>query len=127
MTVNREMVRRKQNTHICEPMERSYNITNWSAAWNGLDFSPAVQEQKKLQDKKLRLLVLGESKEVKSPDRCKDSFILFNKLELTTGCLVGSVILCRTEEGYWVNISVTVKANNLIQEYLKKDPMLNDL
>jgi hypothetical protein len=68
LTAVREMVRRGQSTHICEPFEKSYFVTNWSAAWKGLDFSPALKEQKGTD---LTLLVLGESHVVGGPQKCK--------------------------------------------------------
>ncbi|KAL1873436.1 hypothetical protein VTK73DRAFT_981 [Phialemonium thermophilum] len=33
LTVARELVRRGQNMHICEPFERSYSIISWCTAW----------------------------------------------------------------------------------------------
>ena len=78
MTVMREMVRRKQSMLICEPFERFYSVPDWSAAWEGLDFSAAIKKQEDVQKElpKLSLLVLGQSKMLKSPDRCKHAFSL---------------------------------------------------
>jgi hypothetical protein len=68
----REMVRRGQGTHICEPFERSFFVTNWSAAWKGLDFGPAVKAGEN-EASAVKLLVLGESKILDGPDRCKET------------------------------------------------------
>lgn len=72
--VRREMQRRKQGTHVCEPFERSHGISNWSPAWRDLDFSPALQDgAKEARDgKPLRLVVLGQGTEAKTPKRCKN-------------------------------------------------------
>ena len=69
MTVVREMVRRGQGNHTCEPFERSYHVSNWCAAWKDLDFSPAVKNKE--NKTKPKVLVLGSSGEKKTPLRCK--------------------------------------------------------
>jgi hypothetical protein len=68
-----EMVRRGQIVHVCEPFERSFFVTNWTAAWKGLDFSPAIKEPEPNENgtSAPKLFVLGESKIIGGPDRCK--------------------------------------------------------
>jgi hypothetical protein len=75
LTVSREMVRRKQALHICEPLETSFNVTSWTAAWRELDFSAAIKRQDTVEAEQsaLKFLVLGEAKELASPSRCKYS------------------------------------------------------
>jgi hypothetical protein len=73
LTVTREMIRRGQSTHICEPFERSYSISNWCGAWKGLDFGSATKGAKKegKEPTELKMFVLGQGKELKAPGRCK--------------------------------------------------------
>ena len=80
--VRREMQRRKQGTHVCEPFERSHGISNWSPAWRDLDFSPALQDgAKEARDgKPLRLVVLGQGTEAKTPKRC-ENFLSSREIE----------------------------------------------
>jgi hypothetical protein len=72
LTVIREMTRRGQSTHICEPFDRSYNISNWCMLWKDLDFSPAVKATAERKESgRPKLLVLGGSGEAHMPGRCK--------------------------------------------------------
>lgn len=77
IAVVHEMVRRRQPVHVCELFERSFFVTNWTAAWKGLDFSPAIKEPEHVANgiSNLKLFILGESKVVGGPDRCKKSFL----------------------------------------------------
>ncbi len=67
------MVKRGQPILICEPCDRSYNVSNWTAAWKGLDFDVALKKQENGTNKStpMKLLVLGESLEARSPHRCE--------------------------------------------------------
>ncbi|KAH8600572.1 hypothetical protein B0O99DRAFT_659089 [Bisporella sp. PMI_857] len=94
--------------HICEVFEWSYNISNWSAAWKGLDFGEAVKGENKGRNPKLKLL-LGEGKALNGPDR-------FN-----------AMVLCKAEEGYWCRFSAAENKMKLLEEYVKEDPMLERL
>lgn len=69
MVVLREMARRGQSSHTCEPFERSYFVSNWCAAWSDLDFSPAVKKGEAVVGKP-KLLVLGASGMRGAPKRC---------------------------------------------------------
>jgi hypothetical protein len=75
MSVTREMVRRGQPIHICEPFERFYSISNWCGAWKGLDFRGAVAvkgpelEERTLLD--VDMLVVGQGNKPGAPRRCK--------------------------------------------------------
>jgi hypothetical protein len=69
MSVTREMVRRGQSIHICEPFQRSYHISNWCGAWNGLDFSSTIKEGK--ERAAVKLLVVGQGNKPGAPRRCK--------------------------------------------------------
>ena len=122
------MVRRGQSTHICNPFEKSYFVTNWTAAWKGLDFSPALKEQK-MGDAgtDLKLFVLGESHVLGGPQKCKwisPCLHASDKANKYGFRKVSSTVLCKTEEGYWATFSVPRKTSKLIHEYLKQDPML---
>lgn len=70
LEVTREMVRRGQVVHVCEPLEQSFFVTSWSGAWRDLDFSPAVKQGQN-QGSAPKLLLLGESKVLGGPDRCE--------------------------------------------------------
>jgi hypothetical protein len=74
VAITQEMVRRGQGTHIVRPFESSYFVTNWSAAWRGLDFSPAVKEDEKERDASaaLKAFVFGNSGVASNPQRCKN-------------------------------------------------------
>lgn len=37
------------------------------------------------------------------------------------------MVLCKTKEGYWCHISIPLKTSKILQEYLKNDPMLENL
>lgn len=86
MAVTREMVRRRQRIHICEPFERSFSVTNWSAAWKGLDFSTAIKgdENGKSERTALKMVVLGDSKELGMPGRCKWTLFISPSREINT-------------------------------------------
>jgi hypothetical protein len=75
IAVMREMVRRGQSTLIVRPFEKLYFVTNWSAAWRGLDFSPAVKKDEKTRDAgaPLKAFVFGHSGEANKPQRCNDT------------------------------------------------------
>ncbi|KAH8900504.1 hypothetical protein GQ53DRAFT_835516 [Thozetella sp. PMI_491] len=109
LTVIREMARRGQMTHICEPFDRSYNISNWCSVWKDLDFSPAVKAAADGKDNvRPKMLVLGGSGELSMPVR------------------FGSLILSRSEEGFWCEFAAPTTTFELIEEHLAKDPMLDD-
>ncbi|KAJ9132457.1 Chloramphenicol acetyltransferase-like domain protein [Pleurostoma richardsiae] len=111
LTVIREMVRRGQPIHICEPFERSFNVTNWCPAWREVDFSAALEGGKKdaREGRELKLLVVGQGTELHTPSRYH------------------STIMCKTEEGYWCDFGAGAKTAEQIKEYLAKDPFLENL
>ncbi|KAI1855917.1 hypothetical protein JX265_012000 [Neoarthrinium moseri] len=106
LAVIQETTRRGQAIHTCEPFDRSYSVTNWCAAWRGLDFSAATPRHEAKEQAKSSLFVLGHSNETKTPAR------------------FSSVIMCRTDEGFWCSFAASTAAMTLIHEYLEKDPML---
>ncbi len=72
LAIIREMVRRGQRMHICEPFERSFFISNWTAAWRDLDVSLVISGAKEGKgNTKPKFLVLGSSREMGIPLRCK--------------------------------------------------------
>lgn len=85
LAVIREQVRRGQATHICEPLERSYFVTNWCLAWKGLEeivstTMKAEDNNEKGEEKekehpptsgvKPKMMVLGHSMPRDTPSRC---------------------------------------------------------
>ncbi|KAL4864684.1 hypothetical protein BDV12DRAFT_200848 [Aspergillus spectabilis] len=104
MSVTREMVRRGQPIHICEPFERFYSFSNWCGAWRGLDFSSAIGEQK--ERPVVDLLVVGQGNKPGAPRRFRTS------------------IMCKTSKGFYCDFSAPPKAIELITAYLEKDPLL---
>ncbi|CEL03438.1 hypothetical protein ASPCAL04592 [Aspergillus calidoustus] len=96
MSVTREMVRRGQPIHICEPFERFYSISNWCGAWKGLDFRGAVaveehgQEERTLLD--VDMLVVGQGNKRGAPRRFRTS------------------IMCKTSEGFYCDFSAPLRA-----------------
>ncbi|KFY92834.1 hypothetical protein V498_04711 [Pseudogymnoascus sp. VKM F-4517 (FW-2822)] len=74
IAVMREMVRRRQPAHIIRPFERSFHVTNWSGAWRGLDFSPAVKKDERERDAStpVKAFVLGYGGIASRPQRCED-------------------------------------------------------
>ncbi|CEJ61932.1 hypothetical protein PMG11_10448 [Penicillium brasilianum] len=106
MSVTREMVRRGQPIHICEPFERFYSISNWCGAWKTLNFNSAVTKQD--QHRKADILVIGQSNKAGAPRRFRTS------------------IMCKTSEGFYCDFSAPPKAIDLINTYLEKDPFLKD-
>lgn len=130
--ITREMVRRGQANHTCEPFDRSYHTSNWCAAWKDLDFSSAVKSEKKEQGKKPKFLVLGQSGERKTPLRCKchhlrGYFLTLPIIFANSACAVSALIMSRSEEGYWVQFSASKPCMKLVKEYLVKDPNLENL
>jgi hypothetical protein len=81
LAVMREQTRRGQATHICEPLERSYFVTNWCLAWKGLeDIIPTAMKAEDNNEKekhppttgvKPKMMVLGHSMPRDTPSRCK--------------------------------------------------------
>ncbi|KAF4979217.1 hypothetical protein FZEAL_4526 [Fusarium zealandicum] len=106
MAVTREMVQRKQPSHICEPFDRSYSLSNWCGAWKALDFSSAINAEKERPAAKL--LVLGQSFLGNKPHRYHSS------------------VMCKTDEGFYCDFSAPCKAVERMHEYLAKDPLLKD-
>ncbi|KAB5542580.1 hypothetical protein GE09DRAFT_1191888 [Coniochaeta sp. 2T2.1] len=107
VAIQRELVRRGQSDHICEMFETSYHMTNWAPAWRDLDFSPALADGR--GKKKLRLVVFGEGSKKGSPKR----YI--------------SNLMCKSEDGYWVNFGVPTRTMVGLKRYLAADPLLERL
>ncbi|KAK3325017.1 hypothetical protein B0H66DRAFT_547248 [Apodospora peruviana] len=111
LAVTREMVRRKQGILICEPFEKLLSISNWTPAWRGLDFTPAlmVSAKEARGEKPLKLMVIGRGGEASGPGRYL------------------ARIMCKTEEGYWCDFRAATKVFEKVKEYLAQDPMLENL
>ncbi|OAA57632.1 Chloramphenicol acetyltransferase-like domain protein [Niveomyces insectorum RCEF 264] len=109
LAIIREMVRRKQPNHTCEPFEGSYHVVSWIAAWKDLDFSSAVEQPGKEDSKRDKLFVLGQSGEFGTPHRFH------------------STIMARNDEGYWIDAGFSKRTFTAIQKYLAEDPKLEKL
>ncbi|KAG6028240.1 hypothetical protein E4U41_000726 [Claviceps citrina] len=110
MAVVREMVRRRQSSLVCEPLDRLYHVSNWCAAWKDVDFGPVVKgDRRKGLVGKPRLLVLGQSGERGVPLR------------------MSALVLSKTEDGYWVQFGASVPAMRLIEKHLCQDATLESL
>ncbi|KAG7125639.1 Acetyltransferase adrJ like protein [Verticillium longisporum] len=108
LAVMREMVKRGQSMHICEPFEKSYSVTNWCGAWKGVDFTNAAKRGEKQggETRQLDMLVLGHGGERKTPKRFH------------------STVMCKTSDGYWVDFSTSRKGMKAIKDYIASDPAL---
>jgi hypothetical protein len=73
LAISREQKLRGQGIHVCEPFERSFNVSNWTAAWKGVDFSSVMKESSEQNERgaTARMLVLGLSMERRGFLRCK--------------------------------------------------------
>lgn len=125
-----EMGRRGQTPHIIEPGGASYSMTSWAGAWRGLDFSSALKStgNDTKEGKKLNLLVSGHSLVPGTPSRCEliSTLKCLGKQPSNISADLG-VIMCRTDEGFWVDIGLPQAAIAAIKELLAKDPQLENL
>lgn len=128
LVVTREMVRRGQGSHVCEPFDHSFHFTSWNAAWRGLDFSPALKEPVEGGgDRTLpKLFVMGLGKVEGGPDRCKRLSTSYPLVKLIALSVDSPTLFCKSADGYWVNFGVPPKTTALIREYLKKNPTLEN-
>lgn len=69
--VVREMVRRGQSMHTCEPWDTSYFVSNWCGLWRRLDFGSAVLGEKREPGAAPNFLVLGRGNVPGGPLRCE--------------------------------------------------------
>jgi hypothetical protein len=132
LAIAREMVRRGQVMHTCEPFEKSYSVTNWCGAWKGLDFRAAATKDSVTEGKEslnVDLLILGQGGELKTPHRCRMPFSRHHLgvIRETNCSIVHSTVMCKAYGGYWVDFSTSVKGMNAVREYVKKDPELINL
>ncbi|CAK7217752.1 hypothetical protein SBRCBS47491_003277 [Sporothrix bragantina] len=115
LAIAREMVRRKQTLHICEPFEKSYSITSWPAAWKDIDFLPAVEGYSALEKpqqealKVPELFVFGRGGEKKTPHRYH------------------CTVMFRNDNGYWIDYGNTLKNVAAVKAHLVSDPNLERL
>ncbi|EEA22102.1 hypothetical protein TMatcc_008472 [Talaromyces marneffei ATCC 18224] len=128
--VMREQVRIGQATHICEPFEMSYFVTNWCLAWKGLeDIFPASAsgsisektEEKETENEKTEATTTTTTTAAKTK-----MMVLGHSMEKATPNRFNTTIMCQTAEGVWCDLATNEKAMKLIEEYLKKDPMLEN-
>ncbi|CAK7211029.1 hypothetical protein SCUCBS95973_000991 [Sporothrix curviconia] len=115
LAIVREMVRRKQTLHTCEPFEKSYSITSWSAAWKDVDFSPAVVGYSSLE------------KTQQEAHPVPELFVCGRGGEKTTPRRFHSTVMFRNDNGYWLDYSGTHKNVAAMKAHLATDPNLERL
>jgi hypothetical protein len=69
LCVIREMTKRGQNLHVCEPLEKSYLVANWTGAWKELDFSAVAIGEGRAR--KTGAFVVGQGLQHNTPHRCE--------------------------------------------------------
>ncbi|KAL8381955.1 hypothetical protein RB595_005962 [Gaeumannomyces hyphopodioides] len=98
-----------------DPGDRPYIVSNWTAAWKGLDFSAALARDEPVAEKTApvkdgqqprRLLVLGRAHTRDTPLRYV------------------SMVMCKSSDGYWAMFAATKKNMKKVEELLLKDPLL---
>ncbi|PNY27768.1 Alpha-1,2-mannosidase family protein [Tolypocladium capitatum] len=110
LAVTREMCRRRYVAHVCEPFELSYALTNWCAAWRGIDFAPAVAESGTAAGGDAPApLVLGQSSVRGVPARFSGQ------------------VMCKADHGYWCDFAASSKTVALVERLLESDPELRTL
>ncbi|KAK4185305.1 hypothetical protein QBC35DRAFT_389803 [Podospora australis] len=109
VAITREVARTSQSMHIAEIGGFSFNVTNWAPVWRQLDFTPAVLGDKEGGKRKPKLLVFGDARMPGVPERFH------------------SIIMCRSQEGYYVTFVNRVKTVNAVKKYLETDPLLQNL
>jgi hypothetical protein len=108
--VTKELWKQKYMIHIVEPGDLSFSCTNWCGAWRDIDFAPAVVSKETTTGKgaTARPLVLGHSLERKYPTR------------------YNTEIMCKSDGGFWCDLTVSSRAWPLLEKLLKSDPRLSD-
>lgn len=76
----RELAKANQVMLICEPHHKLYSSSNWSGSWLGIDFTKAAPKSYDLSSYRKEMVVLGQSKTLKAPLRCKDTVMLRFKI-----------------------------------------------
>ncbi|KAL6900387.1 hypothetical protein GGI43DRAFT_427475 [Trichoderma evansii] len=117
LAVARELCLRNITSHICEPWEFSYNVSNWCNAWHGVDFSAAsikrAGEGAEKRDEGQKVvpapLVFGHALERNHPNR------------------LSAFVMSKGEGGYWVDFAAPKKGMEAIKALLKNDPNLETI
>ncbi|ERT01132.1 uncharacterized protein SPSK_10768 [Sporothrix schenckii 1099-18] len=118
LAIIREMARRKQNMHICEPFETSFSVTSWPAAWRDLDFSAAVATA---------ATTSAEDSGATTPLPPPDVFVIGRSGLLTTPHRFHATVMFRSDAGYWIDIGFSTKNFVAMKAYLAQDPKLEKL
>ncbi|KAF4448999.1 hypothetical protein F53441_7649 [Fusarium austroafricanum] len=105
----REVAKSRQLMLICEPHHKLYSSSNWSGAWQEIDFTKAAPEYYDTTSYHKELVVLGESKTRNALGRYR------------------VVIMCRTSEGFWCDFAAPVKTMDLVNRFIGGDPSLESL
>jgi len=133
LAISREQHRRGRPEHICEPLEKSYHITNWASAWRELDFTPALEAAAKEArgGRELKALVLGQGREANAFGRCECCKTAFLRVIDGSGLadmrIVNAVVMCKTKEGYWIDFAAADETMAAVKRHLAKDPELEKL
>ncbi|KAF3800072.1 hypothetical protein GCG54_00015450 [Colletotrichum gloeosporioides] len=141
--VTREIALRGYSIHTCEPGELSFTITNWTAAWHGIDFS-TCRDQAAGEDEELVAdpeqhaepqhlptpspLVFGHSLPRGRPTRCKWDQISLQASDVANYWpLVNAQIMCKAEGGYWCDFTSSTKNMALVDQLMSVDPLLESI
>jgi hypothetical protein len=120
----RELAKANQVMLICEPHHKLYSSSNWSGAWQGIDFTKAAPKSYGLSSHRKEMVVLGQSKTLKAPLRCKCTG---RELEVTDLLIDRVAIMCRTSEGFWCDFAAPPKTMALVEKFFRWDPLLGIL
>ncbi|CEI68012.1 unnamed protein product [Fusarium venenatum] len=105
----REVAKSGQLMLICEPHHKLYSSSNWSGAWQGVDFTKATPDSYDKTSYKKEMVVLGESKPRNALGRYR------------------VVIMSKTSEGFWCDFAAPVKTMALVGEFIGMDPTLESI
>ncbi|KAI9150569.1 Acetyltransferase BOT5 [Paramyrothecium foliicola] len=100
-----------------EPGDLSYSVTNWSSAWHSIEFSHVIKGRKENGAANGTVEVAG----VKPP------MLVFGHAQLPNNNIhrLHSVVMCKGDGGYWADYSCSTNNMALVEELLKRDPLLN--
>ncbi|KAH9229779.1 hypothetical protein K456DRAFT_1919370 [Colletotrichum gloeosporioides 23] len=122
--VTREIALRGYSIHVCEPGELSFTITNWTAAWHGIDFSrcrdqPAGEDGELVADTKQH----AEPRHVPIPS----PLVFGHSLPRGRPTRFNAQIMCKAEGGYWCDFTSSTKNMVLVDQLMSVDPSLESI
>ncbi|KAF4936453.1 hypothetical protein CGCF245_v006600 [Colletotrichum fructicola] len=122
--VTREIALRGYTIHVCEPGELSFTITNWTAAWHGIDFStcrdqPAGEDEELVADTEQH----AEPQHVPIPS----PLVFGHSLPRGRPTRFNAQIMCKAEGGYWCDFTSSTKNMALVDQLMSVDPTLESI